>query len=62
MYLSKGQYEGVAKEFPIKGKAADALARCLTYIGTEGSSFYSMFFEPMKAVNTMPSFQSPGRL
>ncbi len=29
MYLSKGQYEGVAKEFPVKGKAADALKRWL---------------------------------
>ncbi len=29
MYLSKGQYEGVSREFPVKGKAVSALKRWL---------------------------------
>jgi integrase len=45
MYLSKGQYEGAAKEFPVKGKAADALKRWLD----------------MSGINSGPLFRSVGR-
>ncbi|MBT3750742.1 MAG: site-specific integrase [Calditrichaeota bacterium] len=45
MYLSKGDYEGVAKEFPIKGKAADALRRWLE----------------MSKITSGPLFRSVGR-
>jgi integrase len=40
MYLSKGQYEGVAKEFPIKGKAADALKRWLDMSGIKSGPLF----------------------
>jgi len=40
MYLSKGQYEGVAKEYPIKEKAADALKRWLEMSSIESGELF----------------------
>jgi len=40
MYLSKGQYEGAAKEYPIKGKAADAMKRWLEMSGIKSGELF----------------------